>query len=81
MAKETYSEVRACKDGQKNPLLSTRYVGYQTFGPSLSKCQAKLDEVARIAALPKGDGLVAYACWACNYTTSEILPARSKRED
>ena len=45
-------------------------------GLSCPKCRAKLDEVARIAPLPKGDGLVAYACWACNYTTSEILHAR-----
>jgi hypothetical protein len=41
-----------------------------------------LDEVARIAALEKADGLVAYACSACNYTTSEILPMLgSKRQD
>jgi len=34
-----------------------------------------MEEVARIEPLPGAQGLVAYACPSCRYTTSEILPA------
>jgi hypothetical protein len=38
-------------------------------------------EVMRIPPLQSEPGLIAYECSACNYTTSEILPAqRSGRE-
>jgi hypothetical protein len=39
------------------------------------RCKAEMDEVARIAPLPRASGLVAYQCSSCRYTTSEILPA------
>ena len=41
-----------------------------------------MEEVARIKPLQKVQGLIAYACASCRYTTSEILPARgSEREE
>jgi hypothetical protein len=44
------------------------------------KCKTAMAEVARIEPLQKVQGLIAYACPSCRYTTSEILPARG-RED
>jgi C4-type Zn-finger protein len=44
------------------------------------KCKTAMEEVARIEPLQKVQGLIAYACPSCRYTTSEILPARG-RED
>ena len=35
-----------------------------------------MEEVARIKPLQKVQGLIAYVCPSCRYTTSEILPAR-----
>ena len=40
------------------------------------KCKSAMEEVARIEPLQKVQGLIAYACPSCRYTTSEILPAR-----
>ena len=40
------------------------------------KCKRAMEEVARIEPLQKVQGLIAYACPSCRYTTSEILPAR-----
>ena len=41
-----------------------------------------MEEVARIKPLQKVQGLIAYVCPSCRYTTSEILPARgSGREE
>ena len=82
-----------CSDNQSVEALETRTV--QDFilhgraatdtgrlGGTCPKCQTKMDEV-RIAPLQTADGFVSYACWACSYTTSEILPAREQqaRED
>ena len=44
------------------------------------RCNSAMKEVARIEPLQKAQGLIAYACPSCRYTTSEILPAR-KRDD
>jgi len=44
------------------------------------KCKTAMEEVARIEPLRKVQGLIAYACPSCRYTTSEILPPRG-RED
>ena len=44
------------------------------------RCKTAMEEVARIKPLQKVQGLIAYACPSCRYTTSEILPARG-RED
>jgi hypothetical protein len=44
------------------------------------KCETAMEKVARIAPLQRVQGLIAYACPSCRYTTSEILPARG-RED
>ena len=35
-----------------------------------------MEEVERIKPLQKVQGLIAYVCPSCRYTTSEILPAR-----
>ena len=40
------------------------------------KYKSAMEEVARIEPLQKAQGLIAYACPSCRYTTSEILPAR-----
>ena len=46
------------------------------------RCKTAMEEVARIKPLQKVQGLIAYACPSCRYTTSEILPARgSEREE
>ena len=46
------------------------------------KCKSAMEEVARIKPLQKVQGLIAYVCPSCRYTTSEILPARgSGREE
>jgi hypothetical protein len=46
------------------------------------KYKSAMEEVARIEPLQKAQGLIAYACPSCRYTTSEILPARgSEREE
>jgi C4-type Zn-finger protein len=43
-------------------------------------CKTAMEEVARIEPLQKVQGLIAYACPSCRYTTSEILPARGREE-
>jgi transposase-like protein len=46
------------------------------------RCNTAMEEVARIKPLQKVQGLIAYVCPSCRYTTSEILPARgSGREE
>ena len=40
------------------------------------RCKIAMEEVARIKPLQKVQGLIAYVCPSCRYTTSEILPAR-----
>ena len=46
------------------------------------RCKTAMEEVARIKPLQKVQGLIAYVCPSCRYTTSEILPARgSGREE
>jgi len=39
------------------------------------RCKATMQEVTRIAPLPKEPGLIACECPACSYLTSFILPA------
>ena len=38
------------------------------------RCKTAMEEVARIKPLQKVQGLIAYVCPSCRYTTSEILP-------
>jgi transposase-like protein len=46
------------------------------------RCKTAMEEVARIKPLQKVQGLIAYVCPSCRYTTSEILPAPgSAREE
>jgi transposase-like protein len=40
------------------------------------RCKTAMEEVARIKPLQKVQGLIAYVCPSCRYTTSKILPAR-----
>ena len=40
------------------------------------RCNSAMEEAARIKPLWEAQGLIAYVCPSCRYTTSEILPAR-----
>jgi Zn finger protein HypA/HybF involved in hydrogenase expression len=43
------------------------------------RCKTAMEEVAGIKPLQKVQGLIAYVCPSCRYTTSKILPARKLR--
>jgi transcription elongation factor Elf1 len=44
------------------------------------RCKKTLREVTRVPPLQKEDGLIAYECTACSYTTSVIWPAKGQTE-